>query len=111
MVEKGLFVVYKLTRWSKFVLEKLPVAKLVKMSRTFLWNRRFPTELAIVFILSQMNPVHILTTKGEEERGGGASGAAAPGTSYRAGKTDGKIKCLNKKILMFIGPCIILIVE
>ena len=78
MVEIGLFVVYKLTRWSKFVFEKLPVAKLVKMSRNFLWNRQFLTELAIVFILSQMNPVQILTTKGEWGWEGGASGAAAP---------------------------------
>ena len=72
-------VVYKLTWWIQFVLEKLPVAKLVEISRTFLWNRQFPTELAIVFILSQKNPVHILTTKGEER--GGASGAAAPGST------------------------------
>lgn len=95
MVEIGLFVVYKLTRWSKFVLDKLPVPKLVKMSRTFLWNRRFPTELAIVFILSQMNPAHILTTKGEG--GGEGEWCSRPGQhSSRAGKTDGKIKCLNK---------------
>jgi hypothetical protein len=71
LVEVGLFDVYKLTRWSKFVLEKLTVAKLVKMSRTFLWNRRFHTELAIVFIFSHMNPVHILTNKGEERAGSG----------------------------------------
>ena len=63
MVEIGLSVVHKLTRWSKFVLEKPVVAKLIKLSRTFLWNRRFPTELAIVIILSQMNPVHTLTPK------------------------------------------------
>ena len=79
MVDIGLSVVYKLTRRSKFVHEKPPVAYLVKRPRTFLWNRRFPTALAIVFILSQMNPVHILTTRGESR--GGGSGAAAPGST------------------------------
>ena len=98
MVETGLDVVYKPARWSKFVLEKLPVTKLVKM---FLWNRRFPTEFAIVFIVSQMNPVYIITTKGEE-RGGGCEWRGRPRHhSPTGGKIDGKIKSLNKKKICY----------